>query len=69
MKNLEEISNNIRAEVLKMTTNAKSGHPGGSLSIADILTVLYFDILNHDPKNPKLKSRDIFIRSCDRRPA
>ncbi|MCL4377921.1 MAG: transketolase [Actinobacteria bacterium] len=63
VKNLKEISNNIRAEVLKMTTNAKSGHPGGSLSMADILTVLYFDILNHDPKNPRLKQRDIFILS------
>lgn len=63
MKNLEEVSKNIRAEILKMTTNAKSGHPGGSLSIADILTVLYFDILNHDPENPKLKNRDIFILS------
>jgi transketolase N-terminal domain/subunit len=45
MKNLEEISKNIRSEVLKMTTKAKSGHPGGSLSIADILAVLYFDLV------------------------
>ena len=63
MRDLKAISSKIRAEVLKMTTKAKSGHPGGSLSIADILAVLYFDILNHEPKDPDLKSRDVFILS------
>lgn len=63
MKNLEVISNNIRADILKMTTMAKSGHPEGSMSVADIITALYFNILNHKPKNPKLKERDVFILS------
>lgn len=63
MKSLEVISNNIRADILKMTTMAKSGHPGGSMSVADIITALYFNILNHEPKNPKLKERDVFILS------
>lgn len=63
MKNLQEISKNIRSEVLKMTTKAKSGHPGGSLSMSDIIAVLYFDILKHDPGNPDLRDRDVFILS------
>ncbi|MCL4415700.1 MAG: transketolase [Actinobacteria bacterium] len=63
MRDLKAISNEIRCEILKMTTAAKSGHPGGSLSIADIITALYFNILNHDPKNPGFKERDVFILS------
>jgi transketolase len=46
-----------------MTTKAKSGHPGGSLSAADIITALYFHHLRHDPKNPKWEGRDRFILS------
>ncbi|MDI6785269.1 MAG: transketolase [bacterium] len=46
-----------------MLTEAGSGHPGGSLSIADIITALYFEIMNHDPKNPKWPQRDRFILS------
>ncbi len=63
MKILEKTSSNVRAEVLKMTARAKSRHPGGSMSKADIVTALYFNILNHDPKDPKLKERDVFILS------
>lgn len=63
MKNLEAISNNIRADILKMTTMAKSGHPGGSMSMADIITALYFNVLNHEPEDPELKDRDVFILS------
>lgn len=46
-----------------MLTEAGSGHPGGSLSIADILTVLYFHKMRHDPKNPKWDDRDRFVLS------
>lgn len=46
-----------------MTTEAASGHPGGSLSSADILTALYFRILRHDPNNPNWPDRDRFVMS------
>ena len=46
-----------------MTNAAGSGHPGGSLSSAEIIAVLYFNVLNHDPKNPSWEDRDIFILS------
>ena len=46
-----------------MITAAKSGHPGGSLSITDILVALYFDVMRHDPADPKWKDRDRFILS------
>lgn len=49
--------------VIEGVFNAKSGHPGGSLSIADILTYLYFDHMNVDPKNPKDENRDRFVLS------
>ena len=63
VKKLEEIARRIRIAVLKMTTKAGSGHPGGSLSCVDIITALYFKILRHDPKNPKWEERDRFILS------
>ena len=54
----------IRSNSLKMIHAAASGHPGGSLSIADILSVLYFgDQLNYDPKNPESEDRDVLIVS------
>ena len=43
--------------------SAKSGHPGGSLSSADIFTYLYFEEMNIDPKNPKMEDRDRFVLS------
>lgn len=49
--------------VIEGVFNAKSGHPGGSLSVADILTYLYFDHMNVDPKNPKDENRDRFVLS------
>ena len=49
--------------VIEGVFNAKSGHPGGSLSIADILTYLYFEHMNVDPKNPKDENRDRFVLS------
>ncbi|MGN1169517.1 MAG: transketolase [Acutalibacteraceae bacterium] len=53
----------VRMGVIEGVYNAKSGHPGGSLSIADILTYLYFDHMNVDPKNPKWEDRDRFVLS------
>lgn len=53
----------IRRHIIDMIYEAKSGHVGGSLSCIDILTVLYFHILKHDPKNPNWKDRDRFILS------
>ena len=53
----------VRMGVIEGVFNAKSGHPGGSLSVADILTYLYFDHMNVDPKNPKDENRDRFVLS------
>lgn len=60
---LKEISKKIRRNIVEMIYHAKSGHPGGSLSIADILTVLYFEELNVDPKNPRDPKRDRLVLS------
>jgi transketolase len=60
---LAAIAKKVRRESIEMITAAKSGHPGGSLSIADILVVLFFDVMRHDPANPKWKDRDRFILS------
>ncbi len=53
----------IRADIIEMTCLAASGHPGGSLSAADVLAVLYFHHMRHDPKNPKWEGRDRFVLS------
>ena len=53
----------IRRNIVKMITEAKSGHPGGSLSAADIVTTLYFAEMNVDPQNPKDPNRDRFVLS------
>lgn len=60
---LYNISTNIRKNIINAVADAKSGHPGGSLSIADILTVLYFDKMNIDPQNSKKEDRDRFVLS------
>lgn len=60
---LEEIAKQVRIGIIEGVYNAKSGHPGGSLSIADILTVLYFNQMNIDEKNPRAKSRDRLVLS------
>ena len=62
-KYLEEKANKIRQHIISMLTEAGSGHPGGSLSAADILSVLYFKKLRVDPADPKNPSRDRFILS------
>ena len=60
---LEMISNKIRKSIIEMVHSAKSGHPGGALSITDILTVLYFNELNIDEKNPNDENRDRLVLS------
>lgn len=63
VKELEQIANEIRIGIIKAVYNGKSGHPGGSLSSADILTVLYFNQMNIDPKKPDSPARDRFVLS------
>ena len=63
IKSLEKTAAEIRCGIIKAIHNAGSGHPGGSLSAADIVTALYFDEMNVDPKDPKMKGRDKFILS------
>jgi transketolase len=60
---LQLIANRIREDIIKMLLQAGSGHAGGPLGMADIFTALYFEILNHDPKNPLWEERDRLILS------
>ncbi len=53
----------VRRDIIEMTGISGSGHPGGSLSATDIVTALYFAVMQHDPKNPKWVDRDRFILS------
>ena len=55
---LREIANRIRRRDLQAVFEAGAGHIGGELSVIDLLTALYFDILNVDPKNPLRPDRD-----------
>ena len=65
MNNLElkKIANEVRKGIVTAVHSAKAGHPGGSLSAADIYTYLYFEEMNVDPKNPDAKDRDRFVLS------
>ena len=60
---LEKIANNVRIDILEEVYNAKSGHIGGAFSIADILTVLYFNEMNIDAKSPDSPDRDRLVLS------
>ena len=60
---LKRIAADVRLDILEEVHAASSGHPGGSLSIADILTYLYFEEMNVDPKNPKCADRDRLVLS------
>lgn len=62
-KQLQVTATKVRMGIIESTFNAKCGHPGGSLSIADIMTYLYLHRLNVDPKNPEMQSRDRFVLS------
>jgi transketolase len=60
---LQKTANEIRKGIVTAVFSAKSGHPGGSLSAADIFTYLYFEEMNIDPKNPQKEERDRFVLS------
>jgi transketolase len=60
---MQVIAKRIRREIVEMIGAAKSGHPGGSLSAVEVLVTLYFDVMRHDPANPKWADRDRFILS------
>ena len=60
---LKKQANEIRKGIVTAVHSAKSGHPGGSLSAADIFTYLYFEEMNIDPKDPKKQDRDRFVLS------
>ena len=60
---LMKMANEIRKDIITAVHSAKSGHPGGSLSAADIYTYLYFEELNIDPKDPRKADRDRFVLS------
>lgn len=63
MENLEKTAKGIRRDIVKMIGKAASGHPGGSLSSVEILSLLYFEKMNIDPKDPKKVGRDRFVLS------
>ena len=63
IKDMQLVAKEIRKDIIEMIYRAKSGHPGGSLSITDIITVLYWKEMNVDPANPKMPNRDRFILS------
>ena len=65
MNNLElkKLANNVRKGIITSVHSAKAGHPGGSLSAADVFTFLYFEELNIDPSNPSWEDRDRFVLS------
>lgn len=63
IEELKTMAKKVRRGIIEEVYKAQSGHPGGSLSVADILTVLYFDELNVDEKNPKWEDRDRLVLS------
>lgn len=56
-------ANSIRQDIIRMLTESRSGHPAGSLGMADVLAALYFGVMKHDPKNPKSPDRDRLVLS------
>ena len=62
-KELQQIATEVRKDILTATHAAKSGHPGGSLSAAEIFTYLYFEEMNIDPAHPDDPDRDRFVLS------
>ena len=63
IEKLKQTAKNVRIDIIKSVHAAGSGHPGGSLSAADILTALYFEVMNIDSQNPEKEDRDKFILS------
>ena len=62
---LERVASQVRRDIVRMVAAVNSGHPGGSLGCADFLTALYFDVMNHDPKNFNMQAegQDVFYLS------
>ena len=60
---LKKKANEVRKGIVTAVHGAKAGHPGGSLSAADIFTYLYFEEMNIDPQNPQMEDRDRFVLS------
>jgi len=63
IRDLKLMANTIRQDIIIILTEAKSGHPGGSLGMADVFTALYFNILNVNPRKPDWEGRDYFVLS------
>ena len=63
VQRLEDQAQQIREDVINMIYKAKAGHPGGSLSACEMVTALYFHVLNIDPQNPDWADRDRFVLS------
>lgn len=63
-KELELVANTLRVDIIRMLTEAGSGHPAGSLDLADVFAALFFSVMNHDPQNPSWEGRDRFVLSC-----
>ena len=63
IEELQEVAKKIRLGIIESVYSGQSGHPGGSLSIADIMTVLYFHEMNINPENPKDENRDRLVLS------
>ncbi len=63
LKELEQKANIIREDIIRMLEHAGSGHSAGPLGLADIFTALYFDVMNHNPKDPDWNERDILLLS------
>jgi len=63
IKQMEQMANTIREDIIRMLEHAGSGHSAGPLDLADIFTALYFNIMKNDPKNPDWEDRDILILS------
>ena len=64
LKELDQMANTMRQDIIKMLEHAGSGHSAGPLDLADIFAALYFDILKHDPKNPWWEERDVMVLSA-----
>ncbi len=63
IETLRALSREVRKDILRMTTNANSGHPGGAMSATDIVVTLYYYKMRHNPQNPKWHKRDRFVLS------